>query len=277
MNLSLFSNPEFGTIRVFAGEKPLFLGREVAIMLGYARPADAVTDHCKGVVVLPTPSAGGMQMMKWISEPDLYRLIMRSKLPAAEQFQDWVCEEVLPAIRSTGSYSFIEADVEPAPRYTNNPLEQLASKIEPLQVVNAETAKAMVILLELQAKYSGVALPSADAVYTDTPRVDPVGEDLRALVQAIVAESEADAIILPLPKILQIVREMRLLHWIFPRPDGPYDWQMDRSTQSRFGKYCRKHLVGREFKTKRGPVQVVRSESSRCTTLAFIFTESEAA
>jgi anti-repressor protein len=112
--LTLFQNPEFGAVRATQEDgTPLFAARDVAVALGYQRPADAVTDHCKGVVVLPTPSAGGIQATKFIPESDVYRLIFRSKLPAAERFQDWVVEEVLPTIRRTGGYrlpgTFVEA------------------------------------------------------------------------------------------------------------------------------------------------------------------------
>jgi len=43
--------------------------------------------------------------MQFIPESEVYRLVMRSKLPDAEKFQDWVCEEVHPSIRKTGVYS----------------------------------------------------------------------------------------------------------------------------------------------------------------------------
>jgi len=94
------------TVRI-AGtpEEPLFCGVDVARCLGYSNPAKAVYDHCKGVTVLDTPSKGGIQRTKFIPESDLYRLILRSKAPNAEAFQNWVCEEILPAIRRKGSYS----------------------------------------------------------------------------------------------------------------------------------------------------------------------------
>lgn len=83
----------------------LFCGRDIAEALGYQRPADAITAHCKGVCVLPTPSNGGVQRMKFITEGDVYRLITHSRLPAAEQFERWVFDEVLPTVRRSGSYT----------------------------------------------------------------------------------------------------------------------------------------------------------------------------
>lgn len=77
---------------------------DVAAALGYATPRDAISRHCKGVVKRDTPTSSGIQQMSYINEGDLYRLIMKSKLPSAEKFESWVVDEVLPAIRKTGSY-----------------------------------------------------------------------------------------------------------------------------------------------------------------------------
>lgn len=86
-------------------DNPLFCAKDVATCLGYANPAKAVIDHCKGVTVLETPTTGGLQKLKFIAEPEVYRLVLKSNAPNAEQFQNWVCEEVLPAIRKTGQYA----------------------------------------------------------------------------------------------------------------------------------------------------------------------------
>lgn len=71
---------------------------------GYNNPRDAVSRHCRGVVKHDTPTSSGVQLMSYINEGDLYRLIMKSKLPSAEKFEAWVMDEVLPTIRKTGSY-----------------------------------------------------------------------------------------------------------------------------------------------------------------------------
>ena len=84
---------------------PMFVAKDVAITLGYARPNDAIKQHCKGAVKHRTLSTkGGNQKMRVIYEPDVYRLIFGSKLESAVKFQDWVFEEVLPQIRKTGMY-----------------------------------------------------------------------------------------------------------------------------------------------------------------------------
>lgn len=92
------------------GEKPLFCGTDVARLLGYTNPGKAVRDHCKGGSILDTPSKGGTQQTKFIGEADVYRLVLKSKAPNAEKFQDWLCEEVLPAIRREGFYLSPAAD-----------------------------------------------------------------------------------------------------------------------------------------------------------------------
>lgn len=104
----IFSNEKFGRVRIImADNKPMFLANDVAKALGYSYPKNAIQDHCKGVDILSTPTDGGIQKMKYIPESDVYRLVMRSKLPQAEQFQDWVCDEVLPTIRKTTKLSNI--------------------------------------------------------------------------------------------------------------------------------------------------------------------------
>lgn len=86
--------------------EPWFVGRDVCEVLGYSNVNDAMFKHCKGIAKrYPLETAGGKQEVRIINEPDLYRLIIRSNLPAAEQFEKWVVEEVLPAIRKTGKYS----------------------------------------------------------------------------------------------------------------------------------------------------------------------------
>ena len=52
-----------------------------------------------------TDTLGRQQEVRIISEPDLFRLVVNSKLPTAERFERWVFEEVLPAIRKTGAYT----------------------------------------------------------------------------------------------------------------------------------------------------------------------------
>ena len=103
--LQIFNSDEFGEVRTIEiNGKPYFVGTDVAKALGYSNPRKAILDHCKGVTKRDTPTSSGVQLMSYINEGDLYRLIMKSKLPSAEKFESWVMDEVLPTIRNTGSY-----------------------------------------------------------------------------------------------------------------------------------------------------------------------------
>ena len=104
--IQIFQNEQFGKVRITMNEndEPLFCLADVAKALGYSNPAKAVIDHCKGVTVLETPTQSGIQPIKYGKESEVYRLTMKSKLPNAEKFQDWVCDEVLPSIRQHGAY-----------------------------------------------------------------------------------------------------------------------------------------------------------------------------
>lgn len=86
--------------------EPLFCASDVCKALGYGNPSEALRKHCVegGITKRDTPTSSGVQPMTYINEPNLYRLITRSKMPHAVKFQDWVFEEVLPTIRKTGTY-----------------------------------------------------------------------------------------------------------------------------------------------------------------------------
>jgi anti-repressor protein len=104
-SLQIFNSEEFGEVRtVEIDRKPYFVANDVARALGYKRPADAVTAHCKGSVKHRYLTDGGEQELKVIPEGDIYRLTVRSKLPSAERFEKWVFDEVLPAIHHNGGY-----------------------------------------------------------------------------------------------------------------------------------------------------------------------------
>lgn len=103
--LMIFNNPEFGEIRTIEEDgKVLFCGNDAAKALGYKRPKDAVSAHCKGAVKRRTLTKGGEQEMLFIPEGDIYRLAAKSDLPGADKFESWIFDEVLPSIRRTGGY-----------------------------------------------------------------------------------------------------------------------------------------------------------------------------
>lgn len=93
--IQVFENKEFGKVRtVEENGKVMFVASDVAKALGYSRPADAITAHCKGAVKHRLPTNGGMQDLKVITESDMYYLVANSKLPAAEKFKSWIFDKI---------------------------------------------------------------------------------------------------------------------------------------------------------------------------------------
>lgn len=109
--LQVFKNQEFGSVRTLViDNEPWFVGKDVAIALGFKTPRDAIRTHVfeedKGVDSIVTP--GGKQQMTIINESGLYALVFGSRLPTAINFKRWVTSEVLPALRKTGNYQIKE-------------------------------------------------------------------------------------------------------------------------------------------------------------------------
>lgn len=106
-DIRLFSNEVFGNVRaIVINNEVWFVGKDVAEALGYTNSNKALNDHCKpeGVTKRYTLTSGGKQEIKYINQRNVIRLIMRSKLPQAEEFQDWVEDEIIPSVLETGSY-----------------------------------------------------------------------------------------------------------------------------------------------------------------------------
>lgn len=107
--LQIFENPEFGQIRgVEIDGEPWMVGKDVALVLGYANPNEAISDHVDDEDKLNSKTLSSLgQRGGWlINESGLYSLILSSKLPGAKKFKRWVTSEVLPSIRKTGGYTF---------------------------------------------------------------------------------------------------------------------------------------------------------------------------
>ena len=107
-NIEIFNSAEFGRVRIIEEDgNYLFCAKDVAKALGYAVPRKAIHDHCRYVlkrnVPHPQSESKTVQMM-FVSEGDVYRLIVHSKLPSAERFERWVFDEVLPSLRKNGIY-----------------------------------------------------------------------------------------------------------------------------------------------------------------------------
>lgn len=92
---------------------PLFIAQQVCKILGYAKPQNAVAQHCDPEDVCKIEILDRLnrkQLVNCVNESGLYALIFGSKLPKAKQFKRWVTNEVLPAIRKQGCYSAQEQD-----------------------------------------------------------------------------------------------------------------------------------------------------------------------
>lgn len=156
----IFKNEEFGKITTIEKDgEPWFIGKEVAGALGYADSKKAIKRHCKYAELLKGDAACSFTKspfgIKIIPEKDLYRLIMKSELPSAERFQDWMMDEVLPAIRKTGGYI--------VDRFEDTPAEIMARAIKVADVTMKRRAERIKVL-EIQNKEMKPKALFADAV-----------------------------------------------------------------------------------------------------------------
>lgn len=106
-NIQIFNNPKFGEIRTAGtSEEPLFCLADICRVLDLQVTPTKNRLKQDGVTLIKViDSLGREQETTFVSEQNLYKVIMRSDKPQAEPFQDWVCGEVLPSIRKTGGYT----------------------------------------------------------------------------------------------------------------------------------------------------------------------------
>lgn len=108
-DIQIFNNPEFGSIRTIEqNNEPWFVGKDVALALGYAKPENALAAHVDALDKTTTLIQGDGSNYKSkttiVNESGLYSLIFSSKLEGAQRFKRWVTSEVLPSIRKSGGY-----------------------------------------------------------------------------------------------------------------------------------------------------------------------------
>lgn len=105
----VYEHPLFGKVRMYVENgKSWFCATDIATSLGYSNPRDAIVRHCKshGVVNHDViDSMGRTQQMKFISEGNIYRLTAKSQMPRADEFENWIFDEIVPSVVNTGSYS----------------------------------------------------------------------------------------------------------------------------------------------------------------------------
>ncbi|MDD7532899.1 MAG: phage antirepressor [Treponema sp.] len=156
--IEIFRNEEFGTVRTLTIDgEPYFVAKDVAEILGYSAPRNAISKHVDIEDKKDAPIQcvlGGTQLMTLINESGLYSLILSSKLPNAKKFKHWVTSEVLPSIRKHGAYM------------TPETLEQALTSPDFLIKLATElkTEKEKRQALEVQAEENKPKVLFADAV-----------------------------------------------------------------------------------------------------------------
>lgn len=176
--LMTFSSEElnFSLNGILYQNKPAFDAVELAKSLGYANPADALAKHCKSLIKLNYSESRELGFgekprgTQLAGQADLFRLILRSQLPSAERVQDWVCEDVLPAIMTTGTYSKEVPAVKPHQQdiNMNNDILSLARVVA--EATASATMKAVIEVSGLNtiAQQQSVALPVVEPVKQQT-------------------------------------------------------------------------------------------------------------
>lgn len=173
MEMQVFNNTEFGSVRTInINGEPMFVGKDVAEILGYSNPRKAIIDHVDeddktdGVTI--RDSIGREQNPVCINESGLYSLILSSKLPNAKKFKRWVTSEVLPAIRKHGVYAVDEVLNNPDMLITA--LQELKAEREKRKMLEATAAVQRQQITEMQPKasYYDVVLNCKDLVAIST-------------------------------------------------------------------------------------------------------------
>lgn len=179
--ISIFTSPEFGKIRtVTLNGEPWFVGKDVALALGYSNPRDALFKHVdeedKGVA--KRDSLGGMQDFTVINESGLYSLTLSSKLPGAKAFKRWITAEVLPQLRKTGTYGNIN-------------LEEIISKTA-VEVACELTKALMPLLTEMKsAKSVRPKRPAAASNYPRQPsKIELLAPEIKRRVDEMLASEQ---------------------------------------------------------------------------------------
>ncbi|WP_439235147.1 BRO family protein [Lonepinella koalarum] len=189
-----------------------FCGTDVCNVLGYSNAPDALKKHCKagGIAKRYTPTISGDQEMIFINEPNLYRLIIKSRKPEAEPFEAWVFEEVLPQIRKTGQYA-VQAEQlalpEPEPLISKSLTES-----EWLQFAGHWFAlyNALDLLAELEQPLQAIGSRFAVTAYTHAREYANNLGLMKRILEPMLAEFEVDPIDEPFKfNALKTLREFK--------------------------------------------------------------------
>lgn len=208
--LQTFTSPDGSAIRTLTLDgMPYFVAKDAALALGYTNTAKAISDHCKGVTKrYPLDTPGGVQEVRILTEPDLFRLIVSSKLPTAQKFESWVFEEVLPSIRRTGGYMVDRPEETP---------EETMARALSIAADTLARREARIAQLEAEAHQTAQELAAADAVIS-TQHAELAQARPKAMFADAVANSDSCILIGELAKIIcqngYSIGQNRLFKWL---------------------------------------------------------------
>lgn len=199
--LRIFENSEFGKVRAaLINGEPWFVGKDVAIALGYKYPANAIQDHVdeddKKLIQLSdiqdVDKSSTLNHIKGskimiINESGLYSLIISSKIESAKKFKRWITSEVLPSIRKTGSYSINDEEKEQKPILISKEEYELR-----MTEANAKIAEA-------KGKEADLQIAKINALVNLRERV-PI-EEYKQVVDYYLMEKVTGVAALPLPEV----------------------------------------------------------------------------
>lgn len=232
-SIQLFTNEDFGEIRASITEdgNPIFCARDVAVALGYKNPNDAIAKHCKGIAIrYPLATDGGEQLVRFITEGDMYRLVASSKLDSAQKFETWVFDEVLPSIRRHGIYA--------TPQTVEDMLADPDTMIATLKALKAERQKVAALvednarMLPKSVAYDAFMDAEGTTTVTDTARyvcqVDP-----SMTVRKLFAYLRADELLCKRSNAptKKAIRQGLAVQVMTTRPDGTANEPYARLTQ----------------------------------------------
>ena len=207
-NVEIFNSPMFGELRTSRNEKeePLFCLKDVCDSLGLQ--VGAVVNrlqscHISSIKVATEVISHGVatgkmqeQEMFFVTEPDLYRVIFQSRKSSARKFQDWVFDEVLPALRKDGGY-IISNDVDTpemimarALKVADETIKRNEQRVRELEAQTEQQAQTIGIqqkeltVAAPKVKYYDDTLASTDCL-TTTQVADDLGISARALNQQL--------------------------------------------------------------------------------------------
>lgn len=180
-SIQVFQNSQFGEIRtILINGKPFFCLQDICKSLGLSNVSRLKTRLLeKGFTTSKVLTNGGYQEMIFIDEPNLYKCIFQSRKKEAEEFQDWVTSEVLPAIRKTGGYIQTAPQDTPemimakALRIANETINNHQQRVQMLEGEN-QIYREEITKLEPKARYTDEVLQST-STFTATQMSDHFG------------------------------------------------------------------------------------------------------